>query len=72
MIYDTSTKDDVIENKDSYFLTYSFSSEEVCLLAKFLREKQGELPDGLENFNMSLERAIYNNLTIEEAKRFYS
>lgn len=75
MICDTTTRDDVInnsKNKELYFLTYSFTSEEVCLLAKFLRDKQKDLPAGLDNFNMSLERAIYNNLTIEEAKRFYS
>jgi len=72
MICDTSTNENAIKNDDLYFLTYSFTSEEVCLLAKFLRAKQSELPEGLDNFNMSLERAIYNNLSIEEAKRFYS
>lgn len=67
MITDTSTNPE-----SAYFLTYSFTSEEVALLAKFLREKQSEIPLGLENFHSSLERAIYSNLTIEEAKRFYS
>lgn len=58
--------------ENDYFLTYSFTTQEVGALARFLRDKENELPEGLENFASSLERAIYNNLTIEEAKRFYS
>jgi len=75
MICDTSTNDPQLNSEktnDNYFLTYSFTSDEVCKLAKFLREKELELPEGLENFKLSLEKAIYNNLTLEEAKRFYS
>ncbi|MCR4741497.1 MAG: hypothetical protein K5866_01300 [Treponema sp.] len=56
----------------NYFLTYSFSAQEVALLAKFLRNQEENLPDGLKNFSQALEKSIYNNLTIEEAKRFYS
>lgn len=56
----------------NYFLTYSFSAKEVAILARFFREQEDNLPAGLENFSQSLEKSIYNNLTIEEAKRFYS
>ena len=62
----------MIDNEDISVLDYSFSKKEVFLLAKFLRQKQEELPEGLETFYKSLEDTIYNSLSLEEVKRFYS
>lgn len=53
-------------------LTYSFSAKEIELLAKFLREKETEIPHGLENFAKSIENSVYDSLTLDEVKRFYS
>ncbi|MCR4733676.1 MAG: hypothetical protein K5829_01560 [Treponema sp.] len=53
-------------------LNYNFSAEEISLLARFLRDNQDQLPKGLEKFYKSLEDAIYNSLSLEEARRFYS
>lgn len=53
-------------------LTYSFSKQELFLLAKFLRKKQEELPEGLDDFCRALEDTVYKSLTLEEVKRFYS
>jgi len=56
----------------SFALTYSFTSREIALLAKFLRSNQDKLPNGLESFYKSLEDTVYNNLTLDEAGIFYS
>lgn len=53
-------------------LTYSFTKKETGLLAKFFREKETELPRGLENFFRSIENTLYDNLTLDEVKKFYS
>ncbi|MCQ2589220.1 MAG: hypothetical protein MJ179_02240 [Treponema sp.] len=53
-------------------LDYNFSNEEITLLAKFLRDRQNDLPEGLERFYATLENAIYNSLSLEEAKKLYS
>lgn len=59
-------------NEDTFSLSYHFSSQEIAVLAKFLREKEKELPDGLEHFYKALEDSVYNCLSIEEVKNFYS
>ena len=61
-----------IDNEDITILEYSFSKKELFLLAKYLRTKQEELPEGLEIFYKTLEDSIYNCLSLEEVKRFYS
>ena len=61
-----------IDNGDINVLDYSFSKKELFLLAKFLRQKQEELPEGLEIFYKTLEDTIYNTLSLEEVKKFYS
>lgn len=61
-----------LDNEDVSVLDYSFSKKELYVLAKFLRQKQEELPDGLEIFCKTLEDSIYNSLSLEEVKRFYS
>ena len=59
------------EEKD-FSLSYDFSSKEVALLAKFLRENQENLPQGLEMFIRALEDAVYKSLSLDEVKKFYS
>ncbi len=62
----------IVDNEDITILEYSFSKKELFLLAKYLRSKQEELPEGLEIFTKTLEDSIYNCLSLEEVKRFYS
>lgn len=60
------------DNEDTFSLSYNFTAKEIAILAKFLRKKQSELPNGLENFTKALEDSVYNCLSIEEVKNFYS
>ena len=62
----------IVDNEDVSVLDYSFSKKELFLLAKFLRDKQEEVPAGLDTFCRTLEDSIYNSLSLEEVKRFYS
>ena len=62
----------IVDNEDITILDYTFSKKELFLLAKYLRTKQEELPEGLELFYKTLEDSIYNCLSLEEVKRFYS
>ena len=62
----------IVDNEDITILDYSFSKKEVFVLAKFLRQKQEELPEGLEMLYKTLEDSIYNCMSLEEVKRFYS
>ena len=62
----------IVDNEDITILEYSFSKKELFLLAKYLRTKQEELAEGLELFYKTLEDSIYNCLSLEEVKRFYS
>ena len=62
----------IVDNEDITILDYSFSKKEVFVLAKYLRQKQEELPEGLEMLYKTLEDSIYNCMSLEEVKRFYS
>ena len=62
----------MLDNEDDSVLDYSFSKKELFLMAKFLRQKQEEIPSGLESFCRSLEDSIYNNMSLDEVKKFYS
>lgn len=62
----------MLDNEDMTVLDYSFSKKELFLMAKFLRQKQEEIPPGLESFCRVLEDSIYNNMSLEEVKKFYS
>lgn len=62
----------MISNEELDALEYSFSKKELFLLAKFLRTKQEELPEGLEKFYKALEDSIYNVMSLDEVKLFYS
>lgn len=59
-------------DEKKYTLSYNFTSKEVACLAKFLRDNQESLPEGLEYFYKALEDSIYKSLTLEEVKNFYS
>ena len=48
------------------------SPQEIRVLAHFFREQQANIPDGLEEFAMAVEKAIYNSMSIDEAQAFYS
>lgn len=61
-----------IKNEDNSVLEYNFTKKEVFLLAKFLRKNEEKMPAGLESFYHVLEDSIYNILTLEEVKQFYS
>lgn len=65
-------ENETVDNETIEVLDYSFSRKELFLLAKFLRVKQEELPVGLVPFYKTLEDAIYNTMSLEEVKRFYS
>lgn len=64
----------IIENekKNQLKLSYDFTANEIALLARFLRDHQEKIPHGLEDFYKSLEDAVYNSLSLEEARKFYS
>lgn len=60
------------EKIHKFELDYDFTSREIALLAKFLRNNQDSIPEGLDKFYNAVESAIYNVLTLEEAGKFYS
>ncbi|MBO4858220.1 MAG: hypothetical protein J5527_06870 [Treponema sp.] len=60
------------KDKDGFSLTYSFTSKEIAVLAKYLRENQTKLPEGLEHFYKAMEDSVYNSLSLEEVRNFYS
>lgn len=53
-------------------LDYHFTEREIRLLAKFFRNHQSELPDGLVDFSDKIERTVYNTMSIGEAEVFFS
>lgn len=60
------------QNTNSMSLDYHFNENEIRLLARFLRNNQEQIPDGLLDFSTKIERAIYNSMSIAEAQAFYS
>ncbi|MBR1405115.1 MAG: hypothetical protein IJ558_13190 [Treponema sp.] len=63
---------DVVMNTGAASLDYHFTEREIKILAKFFRNHQEEIPDGLLDFSMKIERVIYNSMSIDEAEAFYS
>ena len=59
-------------DEKKFTLSYNFTSTEVAGLAKFLRDHQEALPDGLEYFYKALEDSVYKSLSLDEVKKFYS
>jgi len=55
-----------------FTLSYNFNSKEVAALARFLRDNQESLPEGLEMFYKALEDSVYKSLSLDEVKKFYS
>ena len=55
-----------------FSLSYNFTSQEVAVLAKFLRDHEESLPAGLEYFYKALEDSVYNSLSLDEVRKFYS
>lgn len=58
--------------KEEIKLNYNFTSEEILILSKFLRQNENKLPKGLENFTKALDDSIYNCLSLNEIRNFYS
>ena len=51
---------------------YDFKPRETALIARFLRSHAAEVPDGLSDFVQTVEKTVYNSMSLEEAERFYS
>lgn len=65
--------DDAVSSGGGHLsLDYRFSEREIKLLARFFRSNQEHIPDGLLDFSMRVERAIYSSMSIDEAEAFYS
>lgn len=63
----------MIENeKNQIKVNYNFTAQEVKTLLRFFRKNENELPKGLENFIKALENSIYDCLSLNEIKDFYS
>lgn len=62
----------MMNDSQSLSLDYHFNESEIKLLARFFRNNQEQLPDGLLDFSTKIERAIYNSMSIDEAQAFYS
>ncbi len=60
------------ENKNRISLDYHFTEREIRILARFFRNHQEEIPDGLLDFSMKVERVVYSSMSIGEAEAFYS
>lgn len=60
------------KNTNSMSLDYHFNEKEILLLARFFRKNQEQIPDGLLDFSMKIERTVYNSMSIAEAQAFYS
>lgn len=53
-------------------INYSFNSEEILSMAKFLRKNELELPSELFNFSKFIENEIYKNMTLDQVDKFYN
>ena len=53
-------------------LDYHFTEREIRILARFFRNHQEQIPDGLLDFSMKIERVVYSSMSIGEAEAFYS
>jgi hypothetical protein len=53
-------------------LSYNFNERELRMLAKVLRKNQDKIPDDLRYFASTVEKAVYNAMTIDEVEKFYS
>lgn len=60
------------EPETELHLNYEFSSREIKYLARFFRNYQDKIPKELEQFSFALEKAIYENMSIDEVEKFFS
>lgn len=60
------------KNDKNITLSYNFTSNEIEILAKYFRDNQNTLPKGIERFYNALEKSIYNSMSLEEVRKFYS
>jgi hypothetical protein len=65
-------RSDTTKGIDALSFSYTFSPRETALLARFLRSRQDEVPDGLADFLKAVEDVVYNSMSIEEAEKFYT
>ncbi len=65
----TENKD---ESKNTVSLDYHFTEREIMILARFFRNHQDQIPDGLLDFSMKIEKVVYSSMSIGEAEAFYS
>lgn len=59
-------------NEPPVCLDYHFNERELRVLARFLRKNQEKIPDELLDFSTSVEKVMYNSMTIDEAEAFFS
>ncbi|MBQ6779716.1 MAG: hypothetical protein IJP62_00635 [Treponema sp.] len=62
----------LLSDVDDLQLTYTFSKQELRILARFIRLHQEQIPEGLEDFAGAVEKAMYDSMSIDEAEVFYS
>lgn len=61
------------ENQENLLrLDYSFTPREIKYLALFFRKYQKNIPDELIQFSDAVEKAIYENMSIDEVEKFFS
>lgn len=63
---------DKAEGQKTVSLDYHFTEREIRILAKFFRNHQAQIPAGLVDFSMQIEKTIYSSMSVEEAEIFYS
>jgi len=72
MINPEQVSDTDSTSEPAFSLDYSFNEREIKILARFFRQNQGKLPEGLEDFARQIELLIYQNMSIDEVEKFYS
>ena len=61
----------IFEPVEDLHLDYHFTRREIRILARYFRNNQATLPEGIEDFAKAVETAIYNSMSIDEAEAFY-
>ena len=63
---------EIAYNHSDLKLEYQFNSEELCFMAHLLRKYEEGLPEALNNFKNTVEKTVYDNMSLNEALTFYS
>ncbi len=53
-------------------LDYHFSETELLEIARLLRKNQSFLPDSLSDFSRTVEKRIYDSLSVSEVTKLFS